>query len=317
MEVHTTVLEAEAVRGLAPRPDGRYADVTCGLGGHSEALLEASAPGGLVLSIDRDPEALEHAARRLERFGPRSRRVEGSFSDLARWCDTLSLTPLDGILADLGVSSLQLDDPGRGFSFRAAGPLDMRMGPSVERTAEALLNELDVESLADILARFGEVKRPRSLAQAILRARDEGGLATTEDLARVVERASRPRRGPKGAGIHPATLAFQALRIAVNRELEQLHALLDAAEQVLGPGGRLAVISFHSLEDRMVKSRFRGPELDPALRHLPVSQSPGPWRAVGGLVTPSEAEISSNPRARSAKLRIGEIRGGEEPEGDR
>jgi len=305
-ELHASVLADEAVRELAVHPGGSYLDATVGLGGHSEALLEASAPDGRVLGIDRDPAALELASGRLARFGNRSMLVEGSFSDVAVYVRASDHDPLDGAVADLGVSSIQLDDPSRGFSFRASGPLDMRMGPGVGSTAAELIESFDRSGLARVLRDYGEVARPRALATAILEAREQGRLETTEDLARVVERVEGRSRNMT---IHPATKAFQAIRIAVNRELEELERLLAALEALVRPGGRVAIISFHSLEDRIVKTAFSDPPVDPAMRHLPVERPSGPWRALYRRpIVPSPREIEMNPRARSAKLRVAERR---------
>lgn len=300
MSGHVSVLLAESVASLGVRPGGVYADVTCGLGGHSEAILEASSPDGRLLSIDRDPSALEQSKARLERFGSRVVLREASFSELPRV--GADFTPFDGILADLGVSSIQLDDGARGFSFRFKGPLDMRMGPGVGETLGELLDRVDERELARILRRYGEVKRPKVVAESILEARAAGRLEDTRDLARIVE-----ERGGRGRpGHHPATLVFQALRIAVNRELEELDALMTAAHAVLGEGGRLAVISFHSLEDRLVKRAFAGPKPEPGLRYLPAPERNHGWRALGRGVEPTDAEARGNPRARSARLRTAE-----------
>jgi len=305
-ELHASVLLAECVRELGVKPSGVYLDATVGLGGHTEALLRASAPDGRVLGIDRDPAALELASGRLVDFGDRLTLVEGSFSDVSDYVQASDHLPLDGVIADLGVSSIQLDDPKRGFSFRAPGPLDMRMGPGVGPTAAELIESFDVRELARTLREYGEVSRPRALAEAILEAREAGRLQTTADLARVVERVEGR---PRNMTIHPATKAFQAIRIAVNRELEELQGLLQSLESLVRPGGRVAIISFHSLEDRIVKTTFAGPRLDPEMRHLPVDRPLGPWAPLSRRpISPSEREIRSNPRARSAKLRVAERR---------
>ena len=305
-ELHASVLLTESVRELRVAPAGIYLDATVGLGGHTEALLEASAPDGRVLGVDRDPAALELASGRLARFGDRVTLVEGSFSDVAVYAQASDHFPLDGAIADLGVSSIQLDDPGRGFSFRAAGPLDMRMGPGVGSTAAELIENFDRAELTRVLREYGEVGRPRPLAEAILEARDEGRLVTTDDLARVVERVEGR---PRNMTIHPATKAFQAIRIAVNRELDELGGLLHALASLVRPGGRVAIISFHSLEDRIVKTVFADPPVAPETRHLPIERPVGPWRALTRRpIVPTEREVRANPRARSAKLRVAERR---------
>lgn len=297
--IHVSVLRDEAVDGLAPKDGGDYIDVTCGLGGHAEAILQRCGPGGRVLAFDRDPRAIELARARLAPFGDRVRMVNAPFSSVRE----VATEPVDGLIADLGLSSLQLDDAARGFAIVNEGPLDMRMGSST-KTAADVIAESDEPALTTILRDYGEVKHPRAVAKAILRARDEGRLATTRDLARVVEPVVR-----KKARIHPATLVFQALRIAVNGELDELAALLAALPSLLKPGGRVAIISFHSLEDRMVKRAFADPTPDPRLRKLPVDPVRGPLKAITKRpITPSAEEVDSNPRARSAKLRIAERR---------
>jgi 16S rRNA (cytosine1402-N4)-methyltransferase len=304
--IHRSVLLDEVVGALAPRAGGIYIDATCGLGGHSEAILEASSPDGRVLAIDRDPSALELASGRLARFEDRVTLVEGDFSELRVYAEASDHFPADGVVADLGVSSLQLDDPKRGFSFRSAGPLDMRMGPRVGHTAAELLEEFDVDDLARVLREFGEIARARHVAEAILAARDAGQLETTADLAAIVDRFAARKSTP----IHPATRAFQAIRIAVNRELDELEKLLAELPALVRPGGRCAIISFHSLEDRLVKRAFSDPEEDPALAKLPIERARGPFEPISRKpITPSRRELDDNPRARSAKLRVAERRG--------
>jgi 16S rRNA (cytosine1402-N4)-methyltransferase len=306
--IHASVLLHEAVRGMAPKDGGKYIDATCGLGGHAEAILEACGPTGRLLAVDRDPTAIQIAAGRLKRFGERVSIVEGDFSELRLYAEAAGLFPADGIVADLGVSSMQLDDPKRGFSFSKDGPLDMRMGPRVGETAAEMLESFDVEQLKDILRNFGEVNRCRPMAEAIIAARDRGELKTTGALAEVIERASG---GRKSSPIHPATRAFQAIRIAVNRELEELETFLNVLPELIRAGGRAAIISFHSLEDRMVKHAFEDPKETPLPRGLPSPTGPklGPWRQLTKKpLTPSDAELALNPRARSAKLRIAERR---------
>lgn len=298
--IHVSVLLDETVNAVEPRSGGFYIDATCGLGGHTEALLEACAPDGQVLSVDRDPRALEFARKRLERFGSRCRLVQANFSELG----DITSQPVDGLIADLGVSSLQLDDLDRGFSFRADVPLDMRMGDT-GKTAFDLLEEVDEGDLTQILKEYGELQRPRKVARAILRARDENKLSTTQDLVRAVEGVI-----PKKPGLHPATLVFQAIRIAVNRELDELDILLKQLPALVVEGGKVAIISFHSLEDRRVKQFFRGPPVSPELRNLPIPPPKNPFQPlVRRPITPSEEELSRNPRSRSAKLRIAQRSG--------
>jgi 16S rRNA (cytosine1402-N4)-methyltransferase len=282
---HRPVMRDEVLRLLAPRDGGVYADVTLGRGGHAEAILEASAPGGRLVAIDRDQAAITETRPRLARFGPRVTFVHGPFSGLHGHLAAAGVTQLDGLVADLGVSSPQLDTPARGFSFRADGPLDMRMDTSRGPTARELVADLDERELADVLYQYGQERRSRPIARSIKRAEAEGALASTLDLARAIWRVTGPRR----AGIDPATRAFQALRIAVNRELDELESLLAALPEALADGGVAAVISFHSLEDRAVKHTLRE---EPRLEVL----TKRPLEA-------SEAEVASNPRARSAKLR--------------
>jgi 16S rRNA (cytosine1402-N4)-methyltransferase len=278
---HEPVMVAEVIGLLGGRPS--VVDLTVGAGGHAEALLEAGV--GKVIGVDRDPEALRISAARLERFGSRFTAVLGRFSRMP------VTGGVDGVLYDLGVSSMQLDRPERGFSYGKPGPLDMRMGgPDEEDTTSAmeLVNTAPEEELARILLEYGEERRSRRVAGAIVRARARGPLRTTDELARVVAGALGARRG----GPHPARRTFQALRIAVNRELEELSASLPRAVGILAPGGRVVVISYHSLEDRIVKRAVLG---DPDLTVL--TRSPA---------RPSAAEASRNPRARSAKLRAAE-----------
>lgn len=307
--VHTSVLLAEVLGGLQPKAGGVYIDATCGLGGHTRAILEQCGPDGRVLGVDRDPSALAEAKRRLAEFGDRLTLVEGDFSKLEAHASQTGHLPADGVLADLGVSSLQLDSAERGFSFQRKGPLDMRMGPGVPRTAAELLATVDEGELLRILAEYGEVDRPKVVAKAILKARDEGRLATTQDLANVVERAIRGRP----TGIHPATRTFQALRIAVNEELSELETLLECLPRLVRPGGRAAIISFHSLEDRMVKRAFEDPAPAQQPHRLPVEPERrlGPWQVLHKkVITASAEELEANPRARSAKLRVAERREG-------
>ncbi|HYG10563.1 MAG TPA: 16S rRNA (cytosine(1402)-N(4))-methyltransferase RsmH [Pyrinomonadaceae bacterium] len=302
---HRPVLLAESVAYLAPERGGLFVDATLGLGGHSEALLEASAQVR-VLGIDRDPEALQFASARLSGFGGRFRAVHANFKEIAGVLAEAGEQEVSGVLADLGVSSLQFDAGERGFSFRHDAPLDMRMDArGDDETAAELLARLPEEEIARIIFEYGEERKSRRIARWIVERREEGrAIETTAELAELVARAVGYKRTDR---IHPATRTFQALRIAVNHELEGLEAFLEASIDLLQPSGRLVVISFHSLEDRIVKRTLRRLagqcECD---RRLPVCAC-GARRAVEILtrrpVTPSEAELDENPRARSAKLR--------------
>lgn len=283
--VHQTVLLQETIAAVAPRSSGFYADATVGGGGHSEAMLQASAPDGELLAIDRDLAALKHCRKRLSEFAPRVHFVHGKFSELPQLLRDVGRPRVDGVVADLGVSSPQLDDPQRGFSFRNPGPIDMRMDTSAGETVAELIGRLSDSELADVIYNYGEERRSRPIARSIRRAHEAGELVSTEDLRRAIVRVTGPRRG----GIDPATRTFQGLRIAVNGELAQLRALLDVAADLLVDGGVIAIISFHSLEDRLVKHAFRDDDrLEPLSRR--------PTRA-------GDQEQSDNPRARSAKLR--------------
>lgn len=296
---HIPVLVQEVVAALGPRPDGLYLDCTVGGGGHAAAILDAAGPPSRLVGVERDPEAIAVARGALERFGDRVRLIHGDFRELPVLVSTLHLGRIDGILCDLGVSTLQLADPGRGFSFSMEGPLDMRMDRhSGGLTARALLHALPEERLVRIIREYGEERWARQIARGIVRARGHGSLETTQELATVVSRAIPRRLWPRR--IHPATRTFQAIRIAVNQELEGLEEALEAAIDLLKVGGRICVIAFHSLEDRVVKHLFRrlaAPGAVPGVRIL--TRRP---------VTPSAGETGVNPRARSAKLRAAERR---------
>jgi 16S rRNA (cytosine1402-N4)-methyltransferase len=283
---HAPVLVAEVVSMLAPRPDGLYVDCTVGLGGHAAALLEGGA--GRVLGLDRDEQALELARDRLKEWGDRVELMHADYRDLGRVMHERARAT--GVLADLGVSSMQLDDPSRGFSFRHSGPLDMRMDPSQAESLASRLEGVDEETLADIIYRYGEERRSRRVARSILAARDRGELKTTADLAVAARRGAGTGKWQR---LDPATRTFQALRIWVNGELDGLDAFVDTAVGVLAPGGRLAVIAFHSLEDRIVKQ---------AVRRL--SDSGVVTAVTRKAVQPGEEEVAGNPRARSARLRV-------------
>ncbi len=305
MSLHRPVLLEEVLEALAVVPDGRYIDATFGRGGHAAGILDALGENGVLLAIDQDPEAVS-AAR--ERFGgePRFLVRRGNFADLAAIAREAGLEDgVQGILMDVGVSSPQLDDPARGFSFLRDGPLDMRMDPDSGPAAADWLATVSEKELATVIRRLGEERYARRIAAAIVSARQAGPIRTTGQLADIVA-AAVPRREP---GRHPATRTFQAIRIHINRELERLETGLAAAADLLAPGGRLAVISFHSLEDRLVK-RFirRESEVAEPWRGLPdIPEAFRPrLKALGRAVRPGEAEVAANPRARSAVLRSAE-----------
>src|SRR5262245_9263246 len=249
---HVPVLRNEVITGLKPRKDGRYVDGTVGGGGHAAAILEASAPDGRLLGIDADPAALAAAGGRLAPFGARATLAHGNFRGLGQLARDHGFDRSDGLLLDLGVSSHQLDTPERGFSFLVDAPLDMRLDSTSGATAAELVNEMPESELADLIYRYGEERGSRRVARFIAEARRRRPIATTGELAELVARALGGRHGK----IHPATRTFQALRIAVNRELESLEIALPQVVELLAPGGRVAIISFHSLEDRIVKLFF-------------------------------------------------------------
>ncbi len=283
--VHETVLLTEVVDALAPTA-GVFVDVTVGGGGHSEGILEAH-PEAKLIALDRDDAALSAAGARLARFEDRATFVKTPFSEVSSVLRSLSIESIDGLCADLGVSSPQLDDAHRGMSFRREGPIDMRMDPAHGETALDLIARLSDDELANVIFDYGDERRSRRIARSIKRALTDGELATTLDLRRAIVRAVGPVRV---GGVDPATRTFQALRIAVNRELEELEALLQALPSLVRVGGRVAIISFHSLEDRLVKRA-----LGDRTVWEPLSKKP---------VVASDEESGSNPRARSAKLRV-------------
>jgi 16S rRNA (cytosine1402-N4)-methyltransferase len=289
MPHHHPVLLKEVLQYLRPASVGRYVDATLGEGGHSEAILEESSPEGKLLGLDRDPEAIARARGRLDRFGERIRLIQGSFADMAEHLDAVSWDRVDGILADLGLNSFQLADGDRGFAFSQEGPLDMRFDPSSEPTAAELINRLSESKLSDLIYRYGEERRARAIARRIKSYRP---LTTTTDLKNAIHSVLGSRRRGR---IDPATRTFQALRIAVNREMEALIALLENAPSRLAVGGKLIVISYHSLEDREVKIAFREKAKTESTRFRVSTAKP---------VRPSELEIKTNRRARSAKLRV-------------
>ena len=302
---HVPVLAREVIEALDPRDGGRYVDGTFGGGGYTTAMLDRA--NCRVIAIDRDPDAIAAGRALAERYAPRLQLIEGRFGDMAELLSAEGVDDVAGVTLDLGVSSMQFDRAERGFSFRGNGPLDMRMekrGPS----AADLVNEADEVELADIFWRYGEERRSRRVAHAIVEAREVKRIETTGELAEIVRRAVGFSAKDES---DPATRAFQALRIAVNDELGELERGLVAAESVLAPGGRLAVVSFHSLEDRAVKEfvRMRAGRTPSPSRHAPP-------RAVERMATlrdlsrkpvlPSESEVTANPRARSARLRVAE-----------
>jgi 16S rRNA (cytosine1402-N4)-methyltransferase len=290
---HVPVLLTEVLDALGPLSGARIVDGTFGAGGYSRALLLA---GASEIGIDRDPRVQPHAERLAAEFPDRFRFVPGTFSAL----DTLADGPVDGVALDIGVSSMQLDEPERGFSFMREGPLDMRMAAEGE-TAADLVNTLDETDLANLLYAYGEERKSRRIAHHIALARAERPISTTTELARLIEKAI----GRKPGDAHPATRSFQALRIAVNGELDQLVDGLAAAERLLGEGGRLAVVSFHSLEDRIVKRFFEPERAEPVQsRHLPMRVAETPrWSRVTKAIRAGGAEVAANPRSRSATLR--------------
>ncbi|WP_417917138.1 16S rRNA (cytosine(1402)-N(4))-methyltransferase RsmH [Candidatus Electronema sp. JC] len=287
---HVPVLPREVLDWLRPCSGGSYADGTLGLGGHAELILRQSGPDGRLFGFEWDSQAAARAQERLAEFGGRFQLIPSSYAEMAARIRAQETGPLDGILLDLGVSSLQFDSPERGFSFQSDAPLDMRMSRSLPVTAAELLNNLNQDELADIFFHYGEERQARRIARFIAEARLVQPVTTTRQLAEIVRQAVPVKYQPKK--IHPATLVFQALRIAVNRELDNLAQALADAPQLLASGGRLCVITFHSLEDRMVKQSFAA---NPALRVL--TKKPVP---------PGAEEIAANPRSRSAKLRVAE-----------
>mgnify|MGYP001316430678 CR=1 FL=1 len=301
--MHLSVLLQEAVDALAVVRGGSYIDGTLGGAGHAAEILRRAGPTGRLLGVDRDTEALARSASRLEALSGEKVLVHGSHGDLGHLAEANGFAAVDGILLDLGVSSDQLDTPGRGFSFRLEGPLDMRMDPTRGESAADLLARLDVQSLADVFRRLGEEPQAWRIAQAIVRARGSRPIDTTGRLAEVVSEAVGGRTGPR----HPATRVFQALRMAVNRELEDLEQALGDGLRLLKPGGRMAVITFESLTDRLVKQCFAAH----AGKWVSLQQGGERWegelpaveRVTRHPVEPGEEEVAANPRARSAKLR--------------
>ncbi|HSO26904.1 MAG TPA: 16S rRNA (cytosine(1402)-N(4))-methyltransferase RsmH [Anaerolineales bacterium] len=299
---HRPVLYHEIIHALQPRRGGRYVDGTVGAGGHAWGVLQASAPDGILLGLDVDPQALELAGQRLAEFGERAILIQASYETLQAQLERLEWQTVEGVLLDLGLSSMQLDTAERGFSFRIDAPLDMRFDPRNPVSAADLVNQLPERELADLIYRYGEERRSRQVAHAIVQARP---LHTTQELAQVVTRVVRGEPGQ-----HPATRTFQALRIAVNRELEAVEAVLPQAVAALAPGGRLAVIAFHSLEDRIVKQFMRRESRDcicpPRQPVCTCGHTATLIEVTRRPIRPAESEVSENPRARSAVLRIAE-----------
>lgn len=305
MTTHQTVLKDEAARALVVDPAGRFVDCTYGRGGHTAAILDRLAPGGRLMVIDQDLEAIRDAR---EKHGGDDRViiVHGSFAEVARFINDYDMNPVDGVLLDLGVSSPQLDVASRGFSFSHDGPLDMRMDQSRGETASEWLSRADERDISLVISRYGEERFARRIARAIVTAREEAAIETTSQLVNIIDGAIPKKRELHK---HPATRTFQAIRIFINRELEALETCLESVVDVLASGGRLVVISFHSLEDRIVK-RFmrdlaRGEKLPDRLpvRDADIKRT---FKLIGKAVKPSESEVESNRRARSSIMRIAE-----------
>ncbi len=306
MTYHTPVLLKEVVAQLQPRSGGLYVDGTVGGGGHAEGILRVCGPDGRLIGLDWDEEAILRSRERLKEFGARVELVRASYVELEKVLMSVGMTTVDAVLFDLGVSSRQFDEPTRGFSFQREGPLDMRMSQQIVASARDIVRSASVEQLVRIFAEYGEERRAAAIARRIVREREQVGITTTTQLAQLVERVLGPKRGPT----HPATRVFQALRIVVNDELGNLRSGLAAAMRVLKSGGRVAVISFHSLEDRIVKQFF--------VEHSTACVCPPDFpKCVCGRtqslrvitrkpITASAEEVNLNPRARSAKLRVAE-----------
>jgi len=299
---HQPVLYHEIIHALQPKNAGHYVDGTLGAGGHARGILEACTPEGRLLGLDVDPQALALARENLAPYGQRAHLLQASYDSLTETLREIGWDKVDGILLDLGLSSMQLDTPERGFSFQQDAPLDMRFDPASPTSAADLVNTLPQDELADLIYRYGEERASRRIAQAIVRARP---LQTTRQLAAVIETVSK-RKGR----VHPATQTFQALRIAVNDELDRVANVLPQAVAALTSGGRLAIISFHSLEDRIVKEYFRRESRDcicPPRQPVCTCGHKAMLKEISRKpIIPGEAEITANPRARSAKLRIAE-----------
>jgi 16S rRNA (cytosine1402-N4)-methyltransferase len=305
---HVPVMLEEVIEGLQLKRNGVYVDATIGAGGHAEAILQRLGSRGILVGIDWDGDAVELATERLKTYGGRARVYRANFADLAAILGGVGVTRADGVLFDLGISSVQLGRAERGFSFQLDGPLDMRMDSRLKLDAQTVVNGTPSKDLAALLRRYGEERKAAQIARAIDRRRRRNPVRTTKELADIVTRAVGPSRGARR--IHPATRTFQALRIAVNDELLNLDRGLRAAVKSLKPGGRLCVISFHSLEDRTVKEIFarfaRGCICPPGLPVCSCGNKPLVRLVVKKPLVPSEEEVKRNPRSRSAKLRIAE-----------
>jgi len=297
---HRSVLYQPIIHALRPQSPGHYVDGTLGAGGHAQGILEGCAPDGQLLGLDLDPRALEIARQRLSGFGSRVIIRQASYTTLKAQVEELGWPAVQGIVLDLGVSSMQLDEAERGFSFQQEGPLDMRFSPEQKTTASDLVNRLPEDQLADIIWRYGEEQQSRRIARAIVQSRP---LYTTLQLAEVIRKATGGR-----SRLHPSTLTFQALRIAVNTELQAIEEVLPQAIQTLDKGGRLAIISFHSLEDRLVKQYFRHESRDcicpPEQPICTCGHRASIIEITRHPIVAGEAEIQENPRARSARLRV-------------
>lgn len=309
LSLHQPVLLAEVLKALNLQSDGVYVDCTFGRGGHSQAILNSLGSSGRVLAFDQDPDAVQ-AAQAIREVDKRFTIIHRSFAQLSQSLEIERVGQVNGVLLDLGVSSPQLDTPSRGFSFMRDGPLDMRMNPEIGESVAQWLSDASTSDIAQVLKTYGEERFARRIAYKIVATRDQKPLNTTHELADIIARVyPPPKKGKRKELKHPATRSFQALRIFINHELEQLQQVLPQVLDVLAPGGRLVVISFHSLEDRIVK-RFirdcvRGDDFPPG---LPVTQdrlSPS-LRAIGKPLFPSAAEMETNPRARSAVMRVAE-----------
>ena len=300
-DYHQPVLLQETLDRLSPHDGGIYLDVTVGEGGHALAILDRSAPGGRVLGIDRDPRSLVRAERRLAHYESRFIPIQGNYSQMAAICRSNGVSQVDGVLMDLGFSSRHIETPGYGFSFQRDEPLDMRYDPQQSLTAYEIVNTLEQEELASLIFRFGEEPRSRSVAREIIRSRP---VNTTGELAQAVARSMRPAR----RRIHPATKTFQALRIAVNGELDHLAAGLAEAVDVLAHGGILVVISYHSLEDRLVKNALAREAArcicPPELPECVCGHQPRMSNVTRRVINPSPEEVRQNPRSRSARMRV-------------
>ena len=300
--LHLPVLAVEALRQLDPRRDGVYLDATLGDGGHASAILESSSPTGRVFGIDLDPRTLAHARQRLSPYGRRFDCVQGNYADMLALAQAHGLARVDGLIMDLGFSARQVQQPGYGFSFRLDEPLDMRFDPASSLTADHVVNTFSERDLAQLIFQYGQEPRSRAVARAVVRSRP---ISSTGSLAELVAAVVGPKRGRR---LHPATRTFQALRIAVNDELGNLQSGLDSAIGLLSPGAAFVVISYHSLEDRMVKNfiaRERvGCICPPGIPECRCGHQPTLRQDNRRIIRPSDAEIASNPRSRSARMRV-------------